>query len=190
MIIAVDAASRDTAEAEHVLHELLAPAAIPVIACTHAITGGDTPHLAVSIAAATDELEAHVRRWCADHGAGSAFTRSGATAPDLAGPSPLVRGAYVAAVESALGAGRLVRWPGCEHAYGVQTAAALRAKAGIDYVEALGGLPVTDDTVIDTRDFVRPVRREGQVILQVQPAAGGVLIPFEAEHQHKCCSDH
>jgi hypothetical protein len=44
--------------------------------------------------------------------------------------------------------------------------------------------------VIDTRDFVRPVRREGQVILQVQPAAGGVLIPFEAEHQQKCCSDH
>jgi hypothetical protein len=190
MIIAVDAGSRDTAAAEHVLHELLGPAPTPVIACTHMITGGETPHLAVSITAPTGELEDHVRAWCTDHGAGSAFTHPGATAPDLAGPSNLVRGAYVAAVETALGAGRLVRWPGREHAYGVQTAANLRSKAGIDYVEALGGLPITDDTVIDTRDFVRPLRREGQVILQVQPAAGGVLIPFEAEHQQKCCADH
>jgi hypothetical protein len=39
--------------------------------------------------------------------------------------------------------------------------------------------------------------RAGQVVLLVQPAAGGVLIPsevemllLEVEHQQKCCADH
>jgi hypothetical protein len=44
--------------------------------------------------------------------------------------------------------------------------------------------------VIDTLDFIRPIRRDGRVVLLVQPAAGGVLIPFEVEHQQKCCADH
>ncbi|HET6299258.1 MAG TPA: hypothetical protein VFG33_38190 [Kribbella sp.] len=187
MIIAVDADSRDAVEAEHVLLELLGSLSArgPVVACTHVVSGGDRPHLAVSISSTTDLGE-----WNS-HDVGSAIIRAGADEPLVAGPSTLVRGAYVAAVETALGtAGRLVRWPGQDQAHGVLTAAELRDRCGIDQVEALGGIPVEDDTVVDTLDFLRPIRRNGQVVLQVQPAAGGVLIPFELEHQQKCCADH
>lgn len=194
MIIAVDADSRDTVEAEHLLHELLGSMSGSVVACTHVVTGGDRPHLAVSISSTTpaaDGLAERARAWSGERAVGSAITRPGASEPELVGPSSLVRGAYVAAVEGALGTtGRLVRFPGYEQARGTMTAAELRDRCGIDEVEALGGLPVEDDTLIDTRDFIRPIRRDGQVVLLVQPAAGGVFIPFEAEHQQKCCADH
>ncbi|QNE23026.1 hypothetical protein F1D05_19840 [Kribbella qitaiheensis] len=194
MIIAVDADSRDTVEAEHLLHELLGSMAGSVVACTHVVAAGDRPHLAISVTVPPDSpdgLAARVRAWSVERSAGAAITRPGASEPELSGPSRLVRGAYAAAVESALGtSGRLVRFPGAEHATGVLTAAELRDRCGIDQVEALGGLPVEDDTLIDTLDFIRPIRRDGQVVLLVQPAAGGVLIPFEVEHQQKCCADH
>ena len=194
MIIAVDANSRDAVEAEHLLHELLSPlpgaVSEPVVACTHVVSGGDRPHLAVSISSTTD-LSDHVRAWCADRAVGSAITHPGASEPDLAGPSELVRGAYLAAIECALGTtGRVVRWPGREQAWGILTAAELRDRCGIDDIEALGNLLVADDSPIDTRNYIRPIRRAGRIILQVQPAAGGLLIPFELEHQQKCCADH
>jgi hypothetical protein len=202
VIISVDADSRDTGEAEHLLHELLGPAGPlaqfavgPVVACTHVVAGGDHPHLAVSISTPESRPDSKVidrfGKWASDRGAGSAISRPGASEPLLAGPSRLVRGAYVASVEAALGtAGRLARFPGQENARGILRASDLRKRCGIDLVEPLGGLPIDDDSLVDTLDFVRPIRRAGQVVLQVQPAAGGVLIPFEVEHQQKCCADH
>jgi hypothetical protein len=207
VIISVDADSRDTGEAEHLLHELLGPAGPlasfavgPVVACTHVVTGGDRPHVAISISTPKSsmpesrpdsEVTDRFSTWASDRGAGSAISRPGASEPLLAGPSQLVRGAYVASVEAALGtAGRLVRFPGQENARGILRASDLRKRCGIDLVEPLGGLPVDPDSLVDTLDFVRPIRRAGQVVLLVQPAAGGVLIPFEVEHQQKCCADH
>jgi hypothetical protein len=182
VIIAVDADSADTVEAEHVLHGLLEYATGPVVACTHVVPGG---HLAVSITTSGFDQAA------LSHEVGLAVIRAGAAEPEVAGPSQLVRGAYVAAVETALGtAGRLVAFPGQENARGTLTAAELVATCGIDQVEALGGLTVEDSTLIDTRDYIRPIRRNGQIVLLVQPAAGGVLIPFEVEHQIKCCANH
>jgi hypothetical protein len=154
VIIAVDAASRDTVEAEHLLHELLGSVSGPVVACTHVVSGGDRPHLAVSITSTSD-----LGGWASSREVGSAIIRPGAAEPDVAGPSQLIRGAYVAAVESALGtAGRLVRFPGQEQARGILTVAELRERCGIDQVEALGGLPVADDSLVDTLDFIRPIR--------------------------------
>jgi hypothetical protein len=202
VIIAVDADSRDTGEAEHLLHELLGPAGAlasfsvgPVVACTHMVSSGEHPHVAVSISTPESrpdsEFTEQLSKWASGRGAGSAISRPGSAEPLLAGPSQLVRGAYVASVEAALGtAGRLVRFPGRENARGILQAIDLRKRCGIDLVEPLGGLPVSDDSLIDTLDFVRPIRRAGQVVLLVQPAAGGVLIPFEVEHQLKCCADH
>ena len=202
MIIAVDADSRDTLEAEHVLHELLTTVTGPVVACTHVVPGptgvvgwgreshSDRPHLAVSITGA-DLAPLATSITGTRTGFGSAILEAGAAEPLVAGPSQLVRGAYIAAVESAFGtAGRLVTFPGQTDARGQLTVAELRTTCGIDQVEALGGLPIDDTTLIDTLDFIRPIRRNGQVVLLVQPAAGGVLIPFEVEHQQKCCADH
>ena len=99
--------------------------------------------------------------------------------------------AGVVAVEAALGTtGRVVRWPGHEQAHGVLPAAELRTRCGIDQLEGIGGVPVEDDTLVDTLDFLRPVRRDGRLVLQVQPAADNLLIPFELQHQQNCCADH
>jgi hypothetical protein len=190
VIIAIDADSADTVGAEHLLHGLLESLAGPVVACTHVVSG-DRPHLAVSVTGADLTPLADQVGGSEVSGVGSAILEFGAAEPVLAGPSRLVRGAYAAAVESALAtAGRLVRFPGQENARGVLTAAELRATCGIDRVEGLGGLPIEDGTLIDTLDFIRPIRRNGQVVHLVQPAACGVLIPFEVENQQKCCADH
>ncbi|GAB2637839.1 hypothetical protein [Kribbella swartbergensis] len=190
MIIAIDADSWDTAEADHLLYELLEVVDQPVVACTHMVSGGDRPHVAVSLMSAAD-LADDVRGHFTDRTAGLAITRPGASEPELSGPSQLVRGAYVAAVEAALGtAGRAVRWPGHEQARGVLPAVDLRTRCGIDHLEVVGGRPVADDALVDTRDFLRPLRRAGRLVLQLQPAAGNLLIPFELQHQQKCCADH
>jgi hypothetical protein len=190
MIVAIDADSKDTAAADHLLYDLLDVVDQPVVACTHMVSGGDRLHVAVSLTSTAD-LSDPIRSAVADQAVGLAITRPGASEPELAGPSRLVRGAYVAAVEAALGTtGRVVRWPGHEMAHGVLPAAELRTRCGIDQLEGVGGVPVDDDTLIDTRDFLRPLRRDGRLVLQVQPAAGNLLIPFELQHQQKCCADH
>lgn len=193
MIIAIDADSKDTAAADHLLYDLIDQIGIraqPVVALTHLVPAGDRPHVAVSLTSAAD-LADSIREVVADRNVGLAITQPGASEPELAGPSRLVRGAYVAAVEAALGTtGRVVRWPGHEQAHGVLPAAELRTRCGIDDLEGIGGVPVQDDTLVDTLDFLRPVRRDGRLVLQVQPAAGDLLIPFELQHQQKCCADH
>ncbi|GAA2836919.1 hypothetical protein [Kribbella solani] len=190
MIIAIDADSMDLAAADHLLYDLIAAVDQPVVAVTHLVSGDDRPHVAVSLTSTADLAEP-IREVVADRNVGLAITRPGATEPELAGPSRLVRGAYVAAVEAALGTkGRVVRWPGHEQGHGVLPAAELRTRCGIDELEGIGGVPVDDETLIDTLDFLRPVRRDGRLVLQVQPAAGDVLIPFELQHQQTCCTDH
>ena len=190
MIIAIDADSLDTAAADHLLYELIDAVDQPVLALTHMVSGDDRPHVAVSLTSAVD-LADPIRAVVADRNVGLAVTRAGASEPELAGPSRLVRGAYVAAVEAALGTtGRVVRWPGHKQAHGVLPAAELRARCGIDQLEGIGGVPVEDDTSVDTLDFLRPVRRDGRLVLQVQPAADNLLIPFELHHQQNCCADH
>jgi hypothetical protein len=190
VIIAIDADSLDTAAADHLLYDLIDGLEQPVVALTHMVSGDDRPHVAVSLTSTAD-LADPVRELVAERNVGLAVTRPGASEPELAGPSRLVRGAYVAAVEAALGTtGRVVRWPGHEQAHGVLPAAELCTRCGIDQLEGIGGVPVEDDTLIDTLDFLRPVRRDGRLILQVQPAAGDLLIPFELKHQQKCCADH
>jgi hypothetical protein len=190
MIVAIDADSKDTAAADHLLYELLDAVDQPVLACTHMVSGADRPHVAVSLTSTAD-LADSIRSAVADQAVGLAITRPGASEPELAGPSRLVRGAYVAAVEAALGtSGRVVRWPGHEQGHGVLPAAELCTRCGIDELEGVGGVPVDDDTLIDTLDFLRPLRRDGRLVLQVQPAAGNLLIPFELQHQQNCCADH
>ncbi|WP_406049886.1 hypothetical protein [Kribbella sp. NBC_00889] len=144
MIIAIDADSRDTAAADHLLYDLLDAMDRPVVACTHMVSGGDRPHVAVSLTSTAD-LAQPVRDHLAGQNVGLAITR-----------------------------------PGAE----------LRTRCNIDHLEAVGGQPVADDALVDTCDFLRPLRRDGRLVLQLQPAAGNVLIPFELQHQQQCCADH
>ncbi|MFC0624879.1 hypothetical protein [Kribbella deserti] len=201
MIIAVDSGTAGTVEAEHLCHELLGLLTGAEIACTHWIPAGRPDplsdedqaglgaHVAVSITlpSATTAMVRRLRHRADEEDLGLVISE-----PSIElGPSHLVRGARLASAEGAgRTAGRLFRFPGQSAAVGRLTARELRERAGIDLVEGIGGTPVHDDSVIDTRDFVRPVWRSGRSVLLVQPAAGGVLVPFELEHQQKCCSNH
>lgn len=85
--------------------------------------------------------------------------------------------------------GRLVVYPGVERLVAEVTAGDIRATA-IDDLVSLCGRPVGDDTVVITRDFVRPRWAAGRLVLHVQPGPGGCLVPFEEPYPHRCCAAH
>lgn len=67
----------------------------------------------------------------------------------------------------------------------------LLTSSAVDAVEGLAGVIVDTETLVDTDDFVRPLRRGGRVVLLVQPTADqGVVRPFEVAEQIPCCTRH
>jgi hypothetical protein len=84
---------------------------------------------------------------------------------------------------------RCIRFPGQEKLTGVLPAADLVAYSAIDEVTGIG-VPVTPESPIDTRDFLRPTYENGRLVLLVEPAAGGVLRPVEIADPHECCGGH
>ncbi|MCE6997235.1 hypothetical protein LZG04_20860 [Saccharothrix sp. S26] len=85
--------------------------------------------------------------------------------------------------------GRCVRFPGQSALTGTHTAAEVVAVSAIDRVVGIG-VAVTPTDRVETLGFVRPVCRDGEVLLLVEPAVGGVLRPAEAESPHQCCGGH
>ncbi|MGJ7442482.1 hypothetical protein [Aquipuribacter sp. MA13-6] len=120
-----------------------------------------------------------------------------ATAPRL--PDGLARGHDPGALAGAWAAvtaaatrssGRLVRYPGVDELRGVLPVSDVVARSVVDEVVVVGGSRHDGTTLVDTRDFVRPVLSAGRVRLLVQPAVGGVMVPFEKENPERCCEDH
>ena len=119
-------------------------------------------------------------------------TVAGRTDGATRGDDPVtLAGAWVAVAAAATGtSGRLVHYPGADLLQGRLTVADLLARSVVDEVVVVGGAPHDPATVVDTRDFVRPTVSAGRVRLLVQPAADGVMVPFEKEHPERCCEDH
>ncbi len=120
-----------------------------------------------------------------------------ATAPGLhdgtvrGSDADALAGAWAALATAATGAsGRLVHFDGAGALVGRLTVADVLGASAVEEVVVVGGSPHTPDTVVDTGGFVRPQLEHGRVRLLVQPAAGGVLVPFERENPHRCCEDH
>ncbi len=86
--------------------------------------------------------------------------------------------------------GRAVIFPGSADLTGTLTVGEVLTRSSIDRVEVLGGGVADDDAVLDTRDFVRPQFRDGELVLTTTPAAGGVLVPFETRDPTPCCANH
>ncbi|WP_306211904.1 hypothetical protein [Actinoplanes sp. RD1] len=108
---------------------------------------------------------------------------AGAPPASLGDPSPAAAAAHHVS-------GRAVRYPGVDELVGDLTVATVLATSAIDAIEILGGGTPAGDTILRTNDFVRPVWREGRLVLTVAPAAGGKLVPFENRHPTPCCADH
>jgi hypothetical protein len=86
--------------------------------------------------------------------------------------------------------GRAVTFPGADRLVGSLTVAEALSSSAIDRIEILGGSPASPDSILDTRNFVRPVFRDAALVLTVMPAAGDVLVPFEVQDPTPCCAAH
>jgi len=85
--------------------------------------------------------------------------------------------------------GRCVRFPGQSALTGTHPAAEVVAVSAIDRVVGIG-VEVAPTDPVRTLGFLRPVCRDGELLLLVEPAVGGVLHPAEAERPHECCGGH
>jgi hypothetical protein len=184
-VLGIDGGHRDRAELEHALLHALDDAGCPppLLVCTHPVHTGQAHHAAsVEFVAGTPAdgltgLRRELAVWAAVAGPDDGSTDG----PDEYRPGAAAARAALLAREG----GRAVRFPGWELLRGRLTVAEVLATGGVEGIEPLG-TEVSSETVVDTRDFVRPVIRGGALVLEVTPAAGGTVIPLELEHQHVC----
>ncbi|MFS8197473.1 hypothetical protein ACLVWQ_02175 [Streptomyces sp. CWNU-52B] len=159
----MDTAVRDLRTADHLLLELAAELSLPegTFGCTHLIRG-ERPRVALSFATESEDTAGRLTA------KGYEVTPG---APDEVG--------------------RAVVYPGATGLTGTLTVAELRARSAIGGFVVLGtpGAPLPDQPVV-TRDHVRPQWQNGELILTLMPAAGGVLVPFEVPDPTPCCADH
>jgi hypothetical protein len=160
----LDLGHAGTRAAEHWLADL--PPVPGLVACTH-LVHGERPRVVITIA-----------------------VPDGVEVPPL--PStPDDSGALDAAVaDHAAGwAGRAVIYPGVSHLTGYLTVAELLAGSAISRIRLLGAADTEpdSDTIVDTRDFVRPQWMDGRLTLVATPAPAGRIAPFEVPNPTPCC---
>ena len=85
---------------------------------------------------------------------------------------------------------RQVLFEGAERLRGTIAVQAIVAGSAIDRVVILGGMAAVPEMLVDTRDHVRPIWRDGVLTLVTQFGRGGVLVPFEPPNNRPCCEDH
>jgi hypothetical protein len=156
-----DLGHRDTVAAEHWLAAM--PGGPGLVACTHFVSG-ERPRVVITLA-----------------GIDLTFF-----------PPPADSGAADTAAENHASGhgGRAVVFPGVRDLTGTLTVAALLAASAIDDVRVIGGPPATPETLVDTRDFVRPQWENGRLVLVATPAPGGRIAPFEVPNPTPCCANH
>ncbi|MFH8466183.1 hypothetical protein [Streptomyces sp. NPDC017991] len=162
-ISTIDADVRELRAADHLLLELAAELGLPegAFGCTHLVRG-ERPRVVLSFTTSTE---------------GTARLLSAKGYEVTAGAPDEV--------------GRAVVYPGSAELTGTLTIAELLARSAIGRVVVLGapGEPPPSQSVV-TRDHVRPQWQDGELVLTLQSAVGGVLVPFEVPDPTPCCADH
>ncbi|WP_405534825.1 hypothetical protein OG787_08875 [Streptomyces sp. NBC_00075] len=153
--------------ADHLLLRLAAELALPegTFGCTHLVRG-ERPRVALSFTLPSEPLQR------------TAEERLMALGYEV---TPGVPDAV----------GRAVLYPGVSSLTGTLTVAQLLEHSAIDRVTVLGTRDqLAPDTLLVTRDHVRPQWLDGELVLTVMPAVGGTLVPFEVPEPTPCCADH
>jgi hypothetical protein len=168
------------------LHEL---GALDVVVASHVVISGDAPHQVLTVSAddlTADEVEDALQV------VGSAFDVAAVlSAGSYDGPPELRSGLEIAVGQhGARTHGRVVVFPGDHLLLGTVSAADVTLWSDIDRVEHLTGEAVDPRTPLVTRDFLRPRWQGGELVLHVQPAVGGTVVPFETPYPTPCCADH
>lgn len=106
-------------------------------------------------------------------------------------PSPPRFGAVAAASEHRTRrSGRAAYFPGINRLAGALPVRDVLAWSSIERVSVLIGGDADPDTVLQTRNFLRPRWQDGQLVLAVQEGPHGTLVPFEVPKPTPCCADH
>jgi hypothetical protein len=160
-----------TSQAEHWLVELVSLLGnqAGTVACTHFVRT-PYPHVAVSLA-----VPSHCDT-----------TRLPTVDPELKEAAAQAMADHVSRHS-----GRAVIYPGVDELVGTLTVAELVERSAIDRVVVLGKpADPAADTLVDTRDFVRPEWRAGRLTLVTTPAPDSRIAPFEIPNPPQCCADH
>lgn len=195
LVAGVDLLTMTEPDADAVLHELareLAALGIldPTLG-THRADSADGAHIALSIEIpVTDPVQAwallHELLPAPQHG-----SRGISVGSRRSGPTDLHISAASAAEEhSTRSGGRAAHFPGIHCLTGALTVRDLLAGSSIEQVSVLAGGDADPDTILQTRDFVRPRWITGHLVLPVQPGPDGTLVPFEVPNPTPCCADH
>ncbi|MEV4257318.1 hypothetical protein AB0J52_29530 [Spirillospora sp. NPDC049652] len=171
-VLGIDAGHRDRSALERMVLDAVPD---PILLCTHPVRHPEAHHAAsveldpATTAAATAALLAQ----------GAAVAENGqATGPSEHSPGALQ------ALRDHRREGRAVRFPNQHLLRGTLTLAEALATGALDRIDPLGG-SLPPETLLTTHDFVRPVYRAGELVLEVTPSTTGA-VPFELEHQHIC----
>lgn len=203
----VDQGVRDALDAEPALRaacgRLAERGLAPVWVVTHVVADDDGAHVAYTLdLPAAASSDADLAALVAAAFEPSSPVASGphhhhplpGAASVVVGEATLGDAAGVAGARAALAAhdagtsGRAVVYPGVDALVGAIDVGRVVATSAVDEVVSLGG-PFGPDTVLQTRDHVRPQRRGDRWVLAVQPAAGNTLVPFENPSPKRCCAD-
>lgn len=206
-VVGLDPACTTLREADHLawcLLESLGAAGVDepgLLVTTHHVPGppGGAAHTALAVGLSASpaprarELVERLLRVCVEHSAAASVTEVGCSTDGeaLSGLPVLAAGSRTAAEQQRTGeAGRAVVFSGVGALGTSVTVGQLLATTAVDAVLELGSHETVDpSTLVHTRDHVRPVLREGRLVLDVQPAVGG-LVPFENPNPTPCCADH
>lgn len=197
-VIGVDAGSGNLREADHLIHNLVDRLGLPpgAVGCTHLIRTG-RPHTALSFALPdADSAQEAWLRLTASLAHDDQATVGVALGDRSYGPDELAEGAAQAADEHARRtSGRAVLYPGVQRLTGTVPLRLLLDGTAIERVTVLGTPhgaqhQPAPETLVLTRDHVRPSWQDGELVLPLAPAAGGHLAPFEVPNPTPCCADH
>jgi hypothetical protein len=184
--LAISTPARTFERLEHDLHEARIPLDAALFACTHVVDQRG-PRLAASLRMgqllpeAIDDLEAK----CLDRN--FAAVMSAASLVYEVGPRDGCAWAR-AAIELARAGreGRAIRFRGQRSLTGARSVAEILERSDIERVEGLGQ-KVEAGSIVVTRDHLRPVFTNGELVLYVTPLAAGRFQPFESAAPYRCC---
>jgi len=192
-VVALDVLAASLREVDSVAHALVralqALGALDVVIASHVVPSGRLPHQALTVTA-SDLSPSEVRAVLDEVGA--AFDVSAVLGADRYDGPPELRDdlATAAAAHWNRIGGRVVVFPGDHLLHGTVSVADATLWSDIDRVEMVTGESVDPRIALVTRDFLRPRWVLGSLVLHVQPAVGGTVVPFETPFPTPCCADH
>ena len=188
LVVGVSAVLADRRESEHLLGLLVDRLPQGLVGCTHLVTA-PWRHEALSLEVPCTDPGAllPVLRECAPDAGLVVLDELGdvleVEAEGLAGARE------AAQAHATRTAGRAVVFPGQDLLVGEVPVAEVVERTAVEAVQSLHG-DYADDAVLVTGGFVRPVFRDGRLVVLVGHADPRRLLPWELPNPTPCCADH